>query len=106
MDDRPVPVSQPAAQPPAAGAAPAAGNAGGVPALSEAAATLLSNFKAIDPRQEGVGLDKIRPFYPRVGWSKILAPVAELEAAGKLARRHELNNRGGVAFHVYTWQEG
>lgn len=101
MDDQ-NPVSVPVSTP-AAGTAPAA--AVEPAALSEEAALMLSNFKAIDPRREGVGLDKIRPFYPRIGWSKILAPVAELERAGKLTKRNQLNQRGGVAFHIYTWQE-
>lgn len=66
---------------------------------------LHANFKAIDPLRNGVGLDKIRPFYPRVGWNKILGWCAELESAGKLAKRVVLNKTGGVAYHLYDWKE-
>lgn len=72
---------------------------------SQDAQTLLGNFMAIDPTRSGVGMDKIRAFYPKVGWRKILAAADELERAGLLTKRAALNDRGGVSYHVYTWKE-
>ncbi len=74
-------------------------------ALSPEAQQLIANFRAIDPTRVGVGLDKIRPFYPKIGWSKILRPAEELESAGLLVKRPVLNDRGGVAYNLYTWKE-
>jgi hypothetical protein len=76
-----------------------------MPELSAEAAQMLQNFKAIDPNRQGVGLDKIRPFYPRVGWTQILAPVNELESSGLLSKTSVLNDRGAVGYHVYAWKE-
>jgi hypothetical protein len=104
-DEMTPPNQQPVPRPqnrPAAAPAPAAGPAA---TLSTEAQTLYSNFVAVDPTRRGVGLDKIRPFYPRVGWSVILGQVAELEGAGMLTSRNVTNDRGGVAYKVYTWKE-
>lgn len=99
MDNpNPSPVQAPAPVPAAPTPAPA-------PVLSQEAQTLYGNFKAIDPTNQGVGLDKIRPFYPRIGWGKILAWAAELEAAKLLTKTHKLNGKGGVAYHVYSWKD-
>ena len=74
-------------------------------ALSAEAQTLFNQFTLIDPSKSGVGLDKIRVFYPRVGWDVIFARVHELEDAGKLTKRAVLNPKGGVGYHLYTWVE-
>ena len=73
--------------------------------LSDEAVTLLANFKAIDPLAKGTGLDRIAPFYPKVGWTVILARVKELEDAGKVARKPVMNAKGRVGYHLYTWKE-
>lgn len=89
----PVPSNVPAVQPAA-------------PALSEAAVLMLSQIKMLDPNKQAVGLDKLRPFYPRIGWNIIGATVKELEDAGKLKARNVMSPKGTVAYKVYTWQEG
>lgn len=76
-----------------------------VPTASAEAAQLLTYFKAIDPRREGVGLEKIRPFYGVVGWSVILKPARELIALGMLRKRPVMNAKGGVGYELYTWVE-
>lgn len=75
------------------------------PALSPEAQTMLNQFTLVDPQRQGISLDKMRPFYGRVGWSVILAPANELVAAGRLSKRPVLNAKGGVAYEVYTWKE-
>ena len=67
--------------------------------------TLLSQFKAVDPARKGVGLDKIRMFYPRVGWDKIHAWVHQLEDAGSLKSQNVMSPKGTVAYKLYTWKE-
>ena len=95
----PAPASQPAASAPAPQpAAPAP--------LSNAASLMLSQFRLLDPTRQAVGLDKLRPFYPRIGWNIILATVHELENAKLLTKKGVPNPKGGVGYHVYTWQEG
>lgn len=71
---------------------------------SQEAVTLHGQFRALDPNGAGVGLDKIRPFYPRVGWHTILSRVAELEAAGMLDKRAVMNPNGTIGYHLYTWK--
>ena len=91
----------PARQPAPARTTPAAAPA----ALSTEAQTLLNQFTLVDPTRSGAGLDKIRVFYPKVGWNVIFGMVHELEAAGRLRKRAVMSPRGTVAYHVYTWQE-
>lgn len=73
--------------------------------LSTEAQALHNNFKAIDPSQGGVGLDKIRPFYPRVGWNKILGWVGELESQNLIGKTPKFTGKGAIAFYVYTWKD-
>lgn len=75
------------------------------PVMSAEAAELLANFKAVDPKRTGVGLDRIRPFYPRMAWSVILTPAKELEALGLLKRKSVMNGKGRVGYELYTWTE-
>lgn len=72
--------------------------------VSVEASQLHANFKAVDPRRNGVGLDRIRPFYPKVGWSVILTPANELIQAGFLKKRPVMNAKGSVGHELYTWQ--
>jgi len=74
-------------------------------ALSTEAETMFTQFKALDPSGAGVDLKKMRVFYPRTGWNVILSSVRELEDAGRLTKKAVLNNKGTVAYHVYTWKE-
>lgn len=97
----PTPVPTPART--TSNAAPAAQPA--APALSAEAQTMFNQFTMIDPQREGVSLDKLRPFYGRVGWSKLLTPANELVASGRLSKRAVMNGKGTVAYEVYTWKE-
>lgn len=72
---------------------------------TQEAVTLHGQFRALDATQQGVGLDKIRPFYPRVGWGVILSRVAELEAVGMVTKRAVMNSNGTVGYHLYTWKD-
>lgn len=80
--------------------------AAAAPALSPEAQTMLNQFTLIDTQRQGIGLDKLRVFYPRIGWDVVFGLLHELEAAGRLKKRAVLNSRGSVGYHVYTWQEG
>lgn len=73
--------------------------------LSPEAQKLLNIFMVLDNDRAGVGLDKIRVFYPKVAWSVILEPAKELEAAGRLTRKPVLNAKGRVGYELYTWKE-
>lgn len=84
-------------QPPAA-AAPSPAPA----ALSPEAQAFVNNLRAVDPRGEGIGLDKLRVFYPRVGWNVILAAANEAISAGLVKKQTVMNGRGGVAYHKYA----
>lgn len=95
---QPAPTRSQAVQPAPAAAAPAA--------LSTEAQALYNQFTLVDPTRSGAGLDKIRVFYPKVGWNVIFGMVHELEQAGRLKKRAVMSPRGTVAYHVYTWQEG
>ncbi len=72
--------------------------------LSEEAAALHAQFKAIDPKRNGAGLNTIAMFYPKTGWNVIRGYVRELETAGMLTSRNVLNRKGGVSHKLYTWQ--
>ena len=74
------------------------------PVLSEEAAALHAQFKAIDPKRNGAGLNTIAMFYPKTGWNVIRVMVRELEAHGMLTSRNVLNRKGGVSHKLYTWQ--
>lgn len=74
--------------------------------LSKPAQDMIAQFKAIDPTRAGIGLNVIRPFYPRVGWNVILATVNELEKAGILTKSAVINNKGLVGYHKYTLKAG
>lgn len=101
----PVPTNPPAQSTPAPTPAAPTPAAPAVAPLSTEAQTLLNQFTLVDPTKSGVGLDKLRVFYPRVGWDVIFGMVHELEAAGRLTKRAVLNSRGSVGYHVYTWKE-
>lgn len=66
---------------------------------------LYAFMRAIDPRREGIGLDKVRPLYRKTGWDKILAVVKQLEDSGRVTKRAVLNRQGGTAYEVYTWKD-
>ena len=72
--------------------------------LSPEAATMLTQFKALDPNRQGVGLHQIRVFYPGIGWNVINRHVRELESAGILSSYNAFNAKGGVSHKVYTWK--
>lgn len=76
-----------------------------VQALSEEAQTLHTQFKAIDPQQKGVGLDRIALFHPKIGWSVILSWVAELEQRNMLTSKAVMNAKGRVGYRLYAWKE-
>lgn len=87
------PTNPPAPQPTPQAAAPSAD-----------AVKLHNYLQIIDPQQQGVGLDMVRPIYPKIGWNVILAHCAELESANKLSKVFVpgLNGKGG--YESYTWQ--
>jgi len=61
-------------------------------------------LKIIDPEQKGVGLDRVRPMYPKVGWNVILSHCAELESNGLLSKVRVTNANGKGGHEEYTWQ--
>lgn len=68
-------------------------------------ATKLHNFlKAVDPDKNGVGLDKVRPLYPKVGWNVVLRHVNELKNAGMVTETGVPNAKGGIGYNLYTWK--
>lgn len=69
--------------------------------LSPEATKVLGQLKAIDPAGEGAGVHALRPFYPRVGWNKMLAWLNELVAAKLVTTSRVLNGKGGVAYLKY-----
>lgn len=97
----PQPVSNQPQSAPVATPSPASAPA----TLSNEAQAMFNQFTLVDPQRQGVGLDKLRVFYPRIGWDVIFAMVNELEAAGRLKKRAVLTPRGTVGYHLYTWQE-
>lgn len=98
-------MSNPASSPTPATPTPQETPASAPAPLSAEAALLLTQFKAVDPNRAGVGLDKIRMFYPRVGWDVIHARVQELEDANLLGHTPVMNQRGSVGYNLYTWKE-
>ena len=72
--------------------------------LSPEATNLHNYLKMIDPNQEGVGLDKVRPIYPKVGWNVILGHCAELESAKMLTKRFVPGPSGRGGYDLYRWQ--
>ncbi|GEM_PF-2728097 len=68
-------------------------------------AVKLHNYlKVIDLDQNGVGLDKTRPIYPKIGWNVILSHCAELESANMLSKRMVAGPNGRGGYDLYTWQ--
>jgi len=71
---------------------------------STEAVNLHNYLKMVDPAQEGVGLDKVRPIYPKIGWNVILGHCAELETANMLTKRKVSGPNGRGGYELYTWQ--
>lgn len=73
-----------------------------IPAATEEEKNVLhERLKALDPQQQGVTLNKLRVFYPRLGWGHILAAVRGLQADGRV----KTALRGSpVQFEYITWQ--
>lgn len=62
---------------------------------------LASQLVMIDPNGEGVTMDKLRVFYPKLGWGHIQARLNALKEAGRVTRK--LRSTGGaVPFEFWT----
>lgn len=73
-------------------------------ALSSEAQRLYDYLKLIDPNQSGMGLDKVRPIYTRIGWNVILGHCAELETSNMLSKSFVAGPSGRGGYDLYTWQ--
>lgn len=63
--------------------------------------TLYAQLKMVDPTQQGITANMLRPFYPRDGWHKIFAKLNGLIADGKATR--QMRGRP-VRLEYFTWQ--
>lgn len=59
---------------------------------------MLNQLKLVDPGKEGITADRMRTFYPQVGWNVIFQVLYALVDAGKVKKRRV------DKLDVYTWQ--
>lgn len=65
---------------------------------------IAAQLAMIDPERKGVTMNKLRVFYPKLGWGHILARLAALKAAGRATSK--LRAEGGpVQFEFWTLTE-
>jgi hypothetical protein len=65
---------------------------------------MFSQFQALDPSRQGVGLHQLRVFYPGIGWNVILAHLKVLEDTDRVTSVNAYNAKGGVSHKIYTWK--
>lgn len=72
----------------------------------EAQGTLHAQLQMLDPSQEGVTMNKLRVFYPKMGWNDIMKGLENLKEAGRVTNKLRTPTGSKVAFEYWTWQGG
>jgi hypothetical protein len=67
--------------------------------------TLAQQIQMLDPDKEGIPMNRLRVFYPKLGWNDIQKGLSQLEAAGRLSSRMVKTPGAKVQFQHWTWQE-
>lgn len=67
----------------------------------EAQDALASQFDLLDAQGQGVTVEKLRAFYPFMGWNDLQKGLDALVASGKLTEKKIVPNGGKVAIATY-----
>ena len=65
-------------------------------------ASLLANFKALDPDRNGVNRTQLRAFYTHIGWNDFQKGIDALVASGQVESK--IGYLAGRPVEVYTWK--
>jgi hypothetical protein len=74
------------------------------PASQEEKDAMYNHLQVLDAAQEGVTLDKLRVFYPKVGWGSIITTLRNLRDDGRAKAQVKPLKTGGTGqFEHWTW---
>lgn len=65
---------------------------------------MAAHLAVLDPNREGVTMNRLRTFYPKLGWGHIMVRLAALKAAGR-ATVEKRSGGGPVQFEYWTLVE-
>lgn len=65
---------------------------------------VVTQLKALDPKQEGVNARQMRAFYPRQDWNYIRGLLEGVRAAGLASHKTVVRPGAKVGIELYIWQ--